>query len=170
MPAYAPTWALPRPFKPATAMRIASLAPRTRPDDLVPAMVIVAIAAREPFTKLRLVILLMVAAPSGGGETVGGLYRYIHPARRVQRKITQRRKAAKGEKDGFSPLCGFAPLRELTAIAASSPVEPRTAAARWDSSDRSASNGSGRPARARRCRAAVRPRLQPRCKCVLGWT
>ena len=32
-------WALPRPLMPATPTRIASLAPSTRPDDLVPAMV-----------------------------------------------------------------------------------------------------------------------------------
>ncbi len=34
-------------------MRIASLAPNTRPDDLVPAKVTVAAAAKVPFKKLR---------------------------------------------------------------------------------------------------------------------
>ena len=32
-------WALPWPWMPATPTRIVSLAPSTRPDDLVPAMV-----------------------------------------------------------------------------------------------------------------------------------
>ena len=32
-------WALPCPWMPATPTRIASLAPSTRPEDLVPAMV-----------------------------------------------------------------------------------------------------------------------------------
>src|SRR5215216_1302017 len=38
MPEYAPVCAVPRPFRPATAMRTVSLAPMTRPDDLVPPM------------------------------------------------------------------------------------------------------------------------------------
>src|SRR5690242_8112380 len=39
-------WSPPRPCSPATPRRIVSLAPSTRPDDLVPAMVTVAAAAR----------------------------------------------------------------------------------------------------------------------------
>src|SRR3954469_727670 len=42
----APTCEPPRPFSPATPMRMASLAPTTWPDDLVPATVTVAAAAR----------------------------------------------------------------------------------------------------------------------------
>src|SRR3954469_11893216 len=38
MPENAPTCDAPRPFRPATPMRTESLAPMTRPDDLVPPM------------------------------------------------------------------------------------------------------------------------------------
>src|SRR5262245_26591568 len=47
------TWAPPRPLRPATPMRITSLAPRTLPDDLVPAIVTVAAAASVLFRNLR---------------------------------------------------------------------------------------------------------------------
>src|SRR4051794_30051886 len=45
MPDQAFTWLPPRPLSPATAMRTVSLAPRTRPADLVPAAVARAPAA-----------------------------------------------------------------------------------------------------------------------------
>src|SRR3954447_13545166 len=54
MPARAPTWAPPRPLRPATARRTVSLEPSTLPDDLVPAMVTVAAAARVPTKSRRL--------------------------------------------------------------------------------------------------------------------
>src|SRR4029077_21018786 len=53
MPAKAPTCELPRPWRPATPMWIVSFAPKTRPDDLVPATVTVAAAARVFLIKLR---------------------------------------------------------------------------------------------------------------------
>ena len=51
-------WSWPRPWMPATATRMVSLAPITRPDDLVPAMVTSgkAAAAAAPLRKLRRVI------------------------------------------------------------------------------------------------------------------
>src|SRR6266545_330502 len=53
MAAKAPTWEPPRPLSPATPMRMASLAPTTWPLDLVPAMVMVAAAARVDLRKSR---------------------------------------------------------------------------------------------------------------------
>src|SRR5579871_5772208 len=54
------TWEPPRPLRPATPMRITSLAPSTRPEDLVPAMVTLAAAASVFFRKLRRVSRDMV--------------------------------------------------------------------------------------------------------------
>src|SRR6185437_8471629 len=48
-----PTWEPPRPFNPATPTRTVSLAPSTLPDDLVPATVMVAAAARDDSRKRR---------------------------------------------------------------------------------------------------------------------
>src|SRR4051794_1804868 len=53
MPAHSPTWEPPRPFRPATAIRTVLLAPRTRPEDLVPAMVIAPAAASVVLRKER---------------------------------------------------------------------------------------------------------------------
>src|SRR5436305_13518802 len=54
-------WELPWPWMPATPTRIPSLAPSTRPDDLVPAMVTSgnAAPAAAVWRNLRLVIRLM---------------------------------------------------------------------------------------------------------------
>src|SRR4051794_28025863 len=48
-----PTCEPPRPWRPATPIRIASLEPSTFPEDLVPARVTVAAAASVLFRKLR---------------------------------------------------------------------------------------------------------------------
>src|SRR5689334_17815117 len=53
MPLKASTWEPPRPWRPATPTRMTELAPITRPDDLVPATVTVAAAARVVFRKSR---------------------------------------------------------------------------------------------------------------------
>src|SRR5262245_6535998 len=53
IPRYAAVWAVPRSFRPATAIRTASLAPSTLPDDLVPAMVTVAAVASVALKKRR---------------------------------------------------------------------------------------------------------------------
>src|SRR5687767_6690919 len=50
---YWPMWPFPWPLMPQTPMRMASLAPRTRPDDLVPAMVTAAADARVVLKKSR---------------------------------------------------------------------------------------------------------------------
>src|SRR5262245_13928936 len=52
-------WALPWPWMPHTPTRMTSLAPRTRPADLVPAIVIAAAASSECFRKLRRVGCVM---------------------------------------------------------------------------------------------------------------
>src|SRR5580765_4574005 len=81
MPTKAPTCEAPRPLRPATAMRIMSLAPRTCPDDFVPATVMVAIAAIEPLTNCRRVNLVMAATPGRRETGVAGcvLYAYTAP-------------------------------------------------------------------------------------------
>src|SRR4051794_13654657 len=79
MPANSWTCAPPRPFRPATPRRIASLAPSTRPDDLVPPMAKPAPAAASVrFRNVRRVSRAMGPPlggnrlwmrPSGGGIT-----------------------------------------------------------------------------------------------------
>src|SRR5438067_8124065 len=64
MPAKAPTWAPPRPLRPATPTRMVSLAPSTRPDDFVPAMVMVAAVARALLRNVRRLWRVM-AGPFG---------------------------------------------------------------------------------------------------------
>src|SRR5437588_606413 len=68
-------WALPWPWMPATPTRIVSLAPSTRPDDLVPAIVNDAAPARVPLRNLRRVGCLMGTSPEAGEETGEVVYR-----------------------------------------------------------------------------------------------
>src|SRR6059058_3428175 len=76
MAANSATCEAPRPFRPATATRMVSLEPSTRPDDLVPARVTVAAAASVPWRKLRRVKLDIVR-PRKGGASQG---RRNHPS------------------------------------------------------------------------------------------
>src|SRR5436305_12600630 len=73
------TWLEPRPFRPAMPRRITSLAPSTRPDDLVPAIVTDAAAARVVFRNRRRDRWVMTD-PFGGtganGRVSGILYLY----------------------------------------------------------------------------------------------
>src|SRR5436190_819641 len=77
MPDHCLMWSAPRPFSPATAMRTVSLAPRTRPDDLVPAMVTSA-PAPAALRKSRRLDSGMERFLSGGRATggTGRLLRY----------------------------------------------------------------------------------------------
>src|SRR3954453_14491052 len=72
MPPNSLTCEPPRPFRPATPIRMTSLAPTTWPDDLVPAMVMVAAVARVVFRKSRRVCRVMEAPPARRHEQGGG--------------------------------------------------------------------------------------------------
>src|SRR5271157_3518337 len=99
-----PTCEPPRPCRPATPMRMTSLAPSTRPDDFVPAMVIVAAAARVDFKNLRRVRRVMARSfPGDGGEgrTAGGrqivlLYPSCKGRASTAADLSVRARAAKG--------------------------------------------------------------------------
>src|SRR5262249_2438380 len=67
MPPNSPTWEPARPLSPATATRTVSLAPSTRPDDLVPAMVTVAAVARVDFKNERRVTRAIEKPPAAEG-------------------------------------------------------------------------------------------------------
>src|SRR5262249_7970576 len=61
-------WAFPCPWIPATPTRIVSLAPSTRPDDLVPAMVTsgnAALAAAVPRKSRREILVMTILRESG---------------------------------------------------------------------------------------------------------
>src|SRR5262249_13827758 len=87
---YSSMWAPPRPWMPATATRTASLAPRTRPEDLVPATATrgnAAAAAAASWRNPRRVSWVM--RTSGCGER--------HRRRVGHRRITQ---VGAGDKNG----------------------------------------------------------------------
>src|SRR5262245_33659890 len=75
MPLKAPTWEPPRPFRPATPTRMTELAPSTRPDDLVPATVMVAAAARVVLRKSRRFWRVIGRPFVGAGEWLARLQR-----------------------------------------------------------------------------------------------
>src|SRR5438874_10649374 len=112
MPDQAPTWLPPRPLRPATAMRTVSLAPRTRPEDLVPAMVTRA-PAPAALRKSRRVVSGMERGPFvlANAGRAGWLLRY-HRGRERPRKMRPR--AAARVPLGILVAGGFPPRRGAT--------------------------------------------------------
>src|SRR5437870_2767912 len=98
MPPNCLTCSPPRPLRPATPIRIVSLAPSTLPDDLVPAMVIVAAAARVPFKKLRRFSNDM-RVPHLSEARVGLAARTAIPAQSVPEKPPARQQQNHGSRD-----------------------------------------------------------------------
>ena len=80
-------WLPPRPLSPATAMRMVSFAPRTLPDDLVPAMVTVAAVASVYLRNERRDTRGIEKPPGAGWEEVRASRNDTRPRRTGQTRF-----------------------------------------------------------------------------------
>src|SRR6516162_5757230 len=80
------TWLPPRPLRPATPTRMASLAPSTRPEDLVPAMVMLAAAASVLFRKRRRFRVMVIPFAKKPGRRARRRVMLLYPERRQNKK------------------------------------------------------------------------------------